>query len=44
MMLPEKMKEAAAVLTEIGILHLGLKVVYTFCKFEFGQSYNVGNN
>jgi len=27
-----------------GILHLGLKVVYTFRKPEFGQSYSVGNN
>jgi hypothetical protein len=28
----------------LGILHLGLKVVYTFRKPEFGQSYSVGNN
>ena len=27
-----------------GILHLSLKVVYTFRKHEFGQSYSVGNN
>jgi len=27
-----------------GILHLGLKVVYTFRKPEVGQSYSVGNN
>ena len=30
--------------TKMGILHLGLKVVYTFRKPEFGQSYSVGNN
>ena len=29
---------------KLGILHLGLKVVYTFRKPEFGQSYSVGNN
>jgi len=27
-----------------GILHVGRKVVYTFCKSEFKQSYSVGNN
>jgi len=27
-----------------GILHLSQKVVYTFRKHEFGQSYSVGNN
>ena len=30
--------------SEMGILHLSLKVVYTFRKHEFGQSYSVGNN
>jgi len=30
--------------SDLGILHLGLKVVYTFRKPEFGQSYSVGNN
>ncbi len=33
-----------SVYNKIGILHLGLKVVYTFRKPEFGQSYSVGNN
>jgi len=31
-------------LHHFGILHVGRKVVYTFRKSEFGQSYSVGNN
>jgi hypothetical protein len=38
------LKENSFIDEEFGILHLGLKVVYTFRKPEFGQSYSVGNN